>query len=117
IKSANVANTAVFRWPSTHFKARRYASTSFWNNLLKPLLLNCACTDFSESNLEDSIGTIVSAATMDANSENVTVNAIGVNKSEARPPTYTIGRNTTIVVIVEATTAEPSSDAPFFAAS
>src|SRR5699024_6343420 len=69
------------------------------------------------SNFEESIGTSVMATTREAISENDTVKASGVNKSDAIPCVNTIGKNTTNVVVVDAITAGVSSAAPLVADS
>src|SRR5690625_1204958 len=68
-------------------------------------------------NLDDSMGTRVTATTNDAINENETVNAKGVNKSDAMPSTNTMGKNTTNVVVVDAMTAGANSLAPLIALS
>src|SRR5690625_586105 len=70
-----------------------------------------------DKSLDESIGTNVTATASDASNENDTVRASGVNKSDAIPSTYTIGKNTTNVVVVEAITAGVNSAAPFVAES
>src|SRR5699024_12463253 len=76
-----------------------------------PFSITCA------SSFEESIGTRVTATTRDAIKENETVKASGVNKSDAIPSTYTIGKKTTNVVVVEAITDGVNSDDPFVSAS
>lgn len=56
------------------------------------------------------------APTSDAVNANTTVNANGRKICEASPSTNTTGTNTAAVVSVEAITAGPNSEAPWYAA-
>ncbi len=63
------------------------------------------------------MGIKVSATNRDIKREKVMVRPIALNSSPAIPDTYTIGRNTAMVVKVEAVIASPTSFAPSSAAS
>jgi len=63
------------------------------------------------------MGIRVSDTSRLALSEKVTVSAWSAKSCRATPSTNTMGRNTQMVVSVEAVTAMPTSEAPFMAAS
>src|SRR5699024_5422100 len=114
--TTTVPKTIDFRYFNTPFNTLRYPlftqSKKRLNHYSRPWSsIHC------DNSLEDNIGTKVTATMSDVMSEKDTVNAKGVNKSEAIPSTYTIGKKTTNVVVVEAITAGASSDAPLIAAS
>src|SRR5699024_9214435 len=114
--TTNVPKTVVFRYFNTPFNTLRYPSFTQSKQRCNQDRGPCyylAC----DNSLEDNSGTKVTAAMSDVMSEKDTLNAKGVNKSEAIPSTYTIGKKTTNVVVVEAITAGASSDAPLIAAS
>ena len=68
-------------------------------------------------NFDASIGINKMETKSEDNSEKLTVQACSLNSSPAAPCRYTIGRNTTIVVNVEAVIAPATSEVPLTAAS
>ncbi len=68
-----------------------------------------------ENFLEANIGIKKSDTNNEANRENTTASERSPNICPAIPSTKTIGKKTAIVVIVEATTAPPTSDTPLMA--
>src|SRR5690625_1888460 len=106
----------VFRCFNTHFNTERYTLPTRSRKLLNQYLRPLSSIAFDKS-FDESIGTRVTATTRDAINEKETVNAKGVNKSDAIPSTKTIGRKTTSVVVVDAITAGANSEARLVADS
>src|SRR5699024_1092980 len=113
----SVPAIVVLRNFSTHFKTLRYPSFTRPKNRSNQYLPFGSLSIAMDSNVDESMGTSVTARSREAIRENDTASASGVNRSDAMPSTYTIGKNTTKVVVVEAITAGASSDAPFVADS